>query len=264
MNAPPVTWADVVPAVAAALETTRVKLAADGLPVLSQAADAIGWRAGPVNAFYGGPRPLTNTLVGAGLGAILGYGGGLAAEQLFPEGTFEPGTPRRRFALAGGLLGAAPGLYQGYDNLRTGHGLLDPWPPLPQAPDPTPGAAAIAGGPAFAKPAADNDFLFAPAIPRERFQAAVFADPNTPPHLQAATAGLVEAASRVSGRPVVTPWDVARIALGAGTGLASGYLVGKTLGLLAGLSPDRQRELQQTGAWAGALKAVVPQALGFA
>lgn len=240
---PPTTWSDVAPTVGAVLEAARTKLAEGGLPVVSDYADLAGWRAGPVNAMWGGPRPLTSTLIGSGLGALLGYGGGWAAEKLFPEGTFEKKGPAKRFALLGAMAGAAPGVYMGLDNASQGKGVLDAWPPQPKT------AAEVS--------------LFAPLIPREQFQQAVFADPMTPPTVQAAAAGLVEAASRVSGRPVVTPWDVMRIAVGGGSGLASGYLVGKTLGVLAGLTPDTQKKLQDAGMWAGALKAVVPPALGF-
>jgi len=44
-----------------------------------------------------------------------------------------------------------------------------------------------------------------------------------------------------------------------GTGWLSGMLVGKTLGALAGLRPESQKTLQQTGVWAGVLTNVVPK-----
>jgi hypothetical protein len=260
-SSPPTTWAEVPSAVRVALAAARTKLAEGGLPVVAPAADVLGWRAGPLNAHWGGPRPLTNTLIGAGLGALLGGSGGWLAEQFFPEGTFQPGGPRKRLAVLGAGVGALPGLYQAYDNLRAGQGVADAWPPPA---DPTPAHSALAGSPVAAvlagKEAADPFF---PVIHRDRFQQAVFADPFTPPNVQAGAAGLVEAASAVRGLPVVTPWDVARIAVGGGSGLASGYLTGKVFGVLAGLTPERQRDLQQAGLWAGVLKAVVPQALGF-
>lgn len=238
----PRTWVEVPGAVRAVLDAARKTASDGGLPVVRDFADVLGWRAGPINAMWGGPRPLTNTLIGAGLGALAGYGGGLAAEALLPPDTFRKGVPPKRFAILGGLLGAVPGLYQGYDNLTQNKGVLDLWPPE--------------------KASADVG-LFVPVIPKDQFQRAVMADPMTPMNVRAGAAGLVEAASAVSGLPVVTPWDVTRIAIGAGSGLASGYLVGKVFGALAGLSEQKQQELQRAGAWAGALKAVVPQALGF-
>lgn len=100
-------------------------------------------------------------------------------------------------------------------------------------------------------------------IPVDRFNRVVWEDPYTPVQLRAATTGLLESAALVrNGQPVVTPGDVARIAVGMGSGTASGWLVGKTLGALAGLKPDAQRSLQQAGTWAGILQAVVPMAFG--
>jgi hypothetical protein len=48
-----------------------------------------------------------------------------------------------------------------------------------------------------------------------------------------------------------------------GSGLASGMLVGKALGALAGLTPGAQQTLKRTGMWAGALMNIVPRAFGY-
>jgi hypothetical protein len=245
MLKPPTTWREI-PAVVEATLSSFVKQAnEDGFPVVSQLADVLGWRAGPINAHWGGPRPLTNTLIGAGLGALLGYGGGRVAEQFLPEDTLEPKALAKRTAVLGGLLGGLPGLYQTYDNARMGESPLALWPPEP-------GESGV-----------KRANFFDPSINRASFEAAVYADPFTPRPVQAASAGLVAAASAVKGSPLVSPWDVTRIALGAGSGLAAGTVVGKVFGALAGLTPESQQKLQQAGMWAGVLKAVVPPAVGF-
>lgn len=243
-DAPPRTWADVPGAVRTALAAPLVKYA-EGVAVLSPAADVLGWRAGDLNAWRGGPRPLTNLLVGAGLGSLGGYGVGRLAEELLPGRYFTPGAVRRRGALLGAALGSVVPLWQASDNVRrTGElsSVLDPWPPE------------------VVKGSAD---LFDPVIAREEFNRAVWADPNTPPPLRAATAGLVEAASSIRGSDLISPWDVGKIAVGAGAGLISGVIAGKALGLLAGLTPEAQQGVQRVGLWAGLLKSTVPQALGL-
>lgn len=245
MTTAPRTWAEVPAAVRAACEAARTKRA-DGVPGVSQLADLAGWRAGPLNAYYGGPRPVTTTLIGGALGALGGYGLGALADRVLPDRYFEPGALRRRGLILGGAAGALPGAYQALDNLRqTGEleSFFSRWP---------------AG---IEKPAHE---LFEPAIPRDRFQNAVLADPYTPAYLKATTAGLVEAASQSRGGvDWVTPWDVARVALGAGSGLVSGVVAGKALALLAGLTPHAQDQLKRVGIWTGVLSNVVPQALGL-
>lgn len=248
--APPNLWTEVPAAVRAALLDPFVKKAdgEGGLPGLSHGADLLGWRAGELNANWGGPRPLTNLLIGAGLGSLGGYGVGRLAEQVLPERYFTPGALRRRAALLGGALLAAPAMYQGFDNVRqTGDlgSIAQPWPAQEKA-------AAI-------KEAVD---MFEPTIHRSMFSQAVFGDQNTPPALAAATVGLVEAASATrGGRDFVSPWDVASIAIGAGAGLVSGVVAGKVLGTLAGLTPAAREGIQSIGMWSGILNSVVPPAL---
>jgi hypothetical protein len=248
---PPTTWAEVPAYVAEVLARPLTKKAEgegtdSGLPVVAPAAEVLGWRVGPLNAWRGGPRPLANLLVGSALGSLGGYGLGRLAEEILPERYFKPGGIHRRTALLGALAGAAPAAWQAYDNVRqTGDlgSVADTWPQE-------------------AKAAADE--LFAPTISTVRFVNQVMGDPNTPPPLQAATAGLVVAADAVGGnRGWVSPWDVGRVAVGAGAGLVSGAVAGRVLGLLAGLSPQAQTDVARAGLWAGALKQVVPMALGF-
>jgi hypothetical protein len=105
--------------------------------------------------------------------------------------------------------------------------------------------------------------IFDPIIERDRFNAAIMQDINTPMQLRAATAGLVEAAGAVRGSDWISPFDVAKISVGAGAGLVSGLIAGKALGLLAGLTPYGQEKVQQLGMWSNVLSSVVPRALGL-
>lgn len=250
----PTIWEEVPGEVRRRLERPFRKQA-DGLAGLETAADTLGWRSGPINAMWGGPRPVTNLLVGSALGSLGGWGVGRLAQEILPHSYFDPERVRRRAMLMGAALGAGPALWQAYDNLRTSGG--DPASFLESWPQPVKAAAQDA----WVKEADD---LFAPVIPRDAFNQAVWNDFNTPRPLQAATAGLVEAASLTrGGSDYVSPFDIARIAVGAGAGLVSGVIAGRALGLLAGLTPEGQQKIQQLGLWAGTLKAVVPQALGL-
>ena len=60
----------------------------------------------------------------------------------------------------------------------------------------------------------------------------------------------------------VTPFDVARIAAGMGSGYLSGKLVGKGLGLLMGMPEETQEKLKNTGMFAGIIANLVPMAFG--
>jgi hypothetical protein len=197
-------------------------------------------------------------LVGSALGGLGGYGVGRIAEKFLPPEYFEPGAIRRRAALLGAGLGGVPGLYQWYDNYSQNKGpggpagkaldaVVTPWPPPAAQPD-------------GLEKAAD---MFGAVIDRDRFSGEVMGDPYTPLPIRAATAGLVEAAAAVRGSRVVSPWDVARVAVGAGAGLASGVVAGKVLGTLAGLNDAGRRAVQQTGLWAGLITAAVPPALNL-
>lgn len=258
---PPRTWAEVPGAVRAALSDPFVKSAegptGDGsIPGVKHLADVMGWRSGPINAFWGGPRPVTNLLIGAGLGSLGGYGLGRLAEAVLPERYFKPKALRRRGALFGGILGALPAAWQTYDNVRqTGaaSSVFDRWPAVKASADRMWTGEAV-------KEAAG---LFEASIDRDRFNDHVMSFGDTPLQVRAATTGLVEAASAVGRSPFVTPWDVAKVAVGAGTGLVSGIVAGKALGFLAGLSPAGREGVQRIGLWTGILNSVVPRALGL-
>lgn len=255
------TWDDVPRAVRSTLEWLRTAVRkyasvspnADphgytGLPVFKQLADIMGWSAGPINAHWGGPRPVANALVGAALVGAGGYGLGRLAERLFPE-YLEPEKSRWRLAAIGSVLGSVPGILQGIDNVRHGGAVWDTWPVSATSDsEPTPTKAS----------SADN--LFDPFIPRDPLVLALMADRMTPGPIRAAAAGAVEAASVMRGSPWVSPWDIARVAIGTGSGAVNGVILGRLLGAFVGLTPQQQKNLQDSGWWAGLLKAVVPAA----
>ncbi len=249
MLKPPTKWEEVPTAVRLALQDVKSmrKYANNGLPVLDQLTDVMGWKSGPINENWGGPRPLTNTLIGGGLAALGGYGIGRLAENIAPDGTFAEGGPRKRFALLGGLMGAAPGLYQTFDNARMGAKPWDQWPPTLEE-----------------KQSSANRFsVYNPIINAEAMQRTVMEDIHTPLQLRAATAGLLEASSQVADRPWISASDIARVAIGTGSGTAAGYLAGTTLAALAGTSPKVTKSLQDAGWYAGLLKATIPSALNL-
>lgn len=251
---PPTTWAEVPTYVRTILASPFVKRADGGVPGLAHAADVLGWRAGDVNAMWGGPRPLSNLIIGSGLGAGGGYLAGRLAEHFLPSKYFDPQAVRRRGMILGAALGAAVPAYQSLDAVRaTGDtgALVETYPPTPDR----------------LKAAQDKEAqdMFAPVIPVDQFNLMVMNDPRTPWRYRAATAGLIEAADAIRGTPdrFVSPFDIARIAAGAGVGLMSGVVAGKALGLLAGLTPQTQQKIQDLGLWAGVIQSVVPKVLGL-
>ncbi len=209
------------------------------------------------NELIGGPTPLAAMGAGGLLGAGLGYGGAKLIEKILGPRVLEPGRLSRVGALLGGALGTVPGAYLGSVGARLN--VEDGKPALSAFVEPN----ALFGKEGVEK-AADAGGLFDQTIPVDAFNRVVWSDPNTPGPIRAATTGLLDGARQFQGGAQwVSPFDVGRIAVGMGSGLLSGLLVGKTLGALAGLKPEAQNVLKQTGMWAGALLNVVPKAFGF-
>jgi hypothetical protein len=237
----------------------------------------------------GGPNPLTASIVGGLVGAGLGYGGGALAEQLLPRQHFSRGRLRKSLATMGGIAGAVPGAIWAGANLQnpddTGGGLralTSPWPmdqkvavTLPRAWE----KVAWRGG-------ADEDFsggLYMPTIPKDAFNNAVWSDalraPNpfgtkspwgsndqalaTPMPVAAAVTGIVAGTAAATGQQAVSPWQVGLTAAAtAGKGYLAGLAFGKTLGALAGLSPEAQATMRSAGLWGGLLAGAVDSLFG--
>lgn len=210
------------------------------------------------NRVFGGPNPLLATLAGSILTGGTGYLAGTLAEKLLPKKYFEKGKLRRALTIGGGLLGALPGAYWGFDNIREKglSGVTDSYPWPKEASDNI--------NELFVKYADEAGAAFATRIPVDQFGRAIWNDLSsyggyTPPHIAAATTGLLSAASIANGGVnLISPFDIARIGIGAGSGYLSGMIVGKTLGALAGLRPEAQNTLQRTGIWAGVLANTIP------
>lgn len=105
------------------------------------------------------------------------------------------------------------------------------------------------------------------AIPVDAFNQVIWRDPSVAPALSPQTqilaSGLVSGAAPAGASwssAVVTPVQVARMAVGMGSGWLSGAVLGKGLGLLMNLNPQTQQMLRSTGMWAGAVQAFVNNA----
>lgn len=210
------------------------------------------------NAPIGGPTPLAATLAGGMLGAGGGYLAGRLGEAFLPQSVLDRGRLRRLGTVLGGAAGAVPGLFLGVEGMRTRpddgksdwRGWVEPNPLVnPEMPAKT----------------ADWNTAGADlnAVPVDAFNRAVLADPFLSPQLQTATIGLTSSADVLRGNSgIIGPGDLTRVAIGMGAGMSQAYIGGRVLGGLAGLSENAQKQLQQTGAFAGVIKAVVPGMFG--
>lgn len=244
----------------------------------------------------GGPNALTSALLGGALTAGAGYGGGWLLEKLFPKKYMKRGPLRRNMAIAGGLLGGLGAGYLYGKPLVKEHGpkgVLMAGPVAAKPPKPefwdrnydmskhVYEGIPVEASDQFLKHAADKlgvvfeeDDLYKkassnvsnimlPRMQKDPFNQMIISDPYTSMAIKAKTIGMIEAASQAKGGATwISPFDIARIAVGMGSGAVSGMLVGKTLGALAGITPEAQQGLQRAGILAGLLTNIVPQAFG--
>lgn len=277
-----------------------VKRALNNSSVFGPVASTMQLKPSWFSSLYGGPNPLAATLAGGLLGAGVGWGAGRLAEVVLPDKYVKKGPLSRTTAVLGGLMGAIPGAYWGFNNMR-GHDdpvkrwSLSSWlsrypytdPPQPAPPELPPGeehqasdrfaelkehlqkslpAEALELSEEWTKAADETGSDMTQNIAVDQFNRLVWNDLRsqggfTDAPLAAATTGLVQAASlSQGGTNWISPYDVARIGVGMGSGYYSGLVVGRALGALAGLKPEAQQALQQGGMWAGFLGNVVPLA----
>ena len=266
-----------------------VKCARDTLmsDVFGPAAQALMLKPSRFSNAIGGATPMASMLAGGLLSAGLGYGAGTIAESLAPR-MFEKNTLRKRLAALGGVLGALPGAGAGAMGMATWDSHLNPdrekspfnafitpnvifgsprtASPIKQAAE---YLAAIQPDITYEMQKSANQFGgFAPSIsiepiPVDAFNRLVLNDPFTTAPMQAATMGIVNAASNIGGPSrFVSPMDIARVGMGMGAGYIQASIGGRVLGALAGLTPEAQRTLQNAGVVAGAVKSVVPGLFG--
>lgn len=221
------------------------------------------------------PGHVVSTALGGLLGAGIGYGTGAFIESSLPEGTFRDNTLRKRMALLGGLAGTGPGLWAAHrDGRLNSEDGKSYWGgffgrdrlmgPEAAAPPPVPVAnlkEARAGlqecfaiDPIEVEMSKEADAFFDPFIHVDQFNRAVVEDPFSPLPLKLTTMQIVDQAQQERRSPIVSPFDIARVAIGMGSGLAAGTTLGKVVGVLAGVSPEAQTQLQQAGMWYGALR----------
>lgn len=260
-------------------------------PTLKAISTALNFQHGNTFGIPSVPTPLTAALTTGLVGAGLGYGAGTLAENLLPD-TWERGRLRRTLALAGGLGGALTAAPWAYASMATGHAPWSSWPLNVQSPQtnkvertPEPYelerikdvgslAQAPSGGltehniraAAWGNSSAGASGLS--PIPVDSFNRVIWGDPRVANELTSQTkalaSGVVTAASALGGRrsSIVTPADVAHIAVGMGSGWLSGSLLGHGLGTLMGMPKTTQETLKNTGMWAGAVHAFVNNAFG--
>ena len=234
----------------------------------------------PLGGF--GTSPLFSMLTSGVLGGGLGYLGGTLAEQLVPEEYMEPGKLRKTTALMGALAGAAGPAYLGTIGHRNWTDPnRSPWNSWIE-PNVLSGIQKTAMAMALNKlvalnpdkeadvyvkaaffPGSASGMMGLQQIPVDAFNRVILNDPFMSNGMQMATIGLTTAADQSGGKPgLISPFDIARIGIGMGAGLSEAYLGGKVLGALAGLTPMAQKTLQQTGMFAGAIKAIIPGIFG--
>lgn len=253
------------------------------------------------NTALGGSRPLSNALISGLALSGLGYGAGTLIENLFPERYVERGKLRKTLATAGALGGLGFGAANAYANARATnspywkgwitpnntpvHGVDDNMRSVfvPHRQPNTMLAANDQNTFGNVKQAMESG-LQAPSIPVDAFNRVVWNDVRkgsnmtnpygtkdpwgtneqqmrTPPALASATTGIVSGIGAMAGSPIISPATVISGLASAGVGLATAHLAGRTLGALAGLTPEAQNKLQDMGMWAGMLHAVIPPVL---
>jgi hypothetical protein len=229
-----------------------------------------------------GTSPLFSMLTSGLLGGGLGYLGGTLAENILPEEYIERGKLRKNTALLGALAGAAGPAYLGTIGQRNwtdpSRSSWNSWiepnvffgaqkKAIHNAYENVRKLSNDAEADGYIKeafnPNSPSGVMNIEHMPVDAFNRVILNDPFMPPMIQAATIGIIEAADQSKGNSgLISPFDIARIGIGMGAGLSQAYLGGKVLGALAGLTPKAQQTLQQTGMFAGAVKAVVPGLFG--
>ena len=260
----------------------------------------VGDAANSLGQTFGAPA-LTTTLAGAGLGGLVGYGGGYLLEKLMPD-TWERGRLRRVTGILGALAGAAPGAFTlagnyagspdkdnvaSYNNsvftknkipadlykrtpefkdaVRTGFPFFDP--PVDHSPEPKIAHYLDIGGleeqeqlnPLLQVMTNSGQNQFNADIEPRRWHDIVSSDPLIPPQAQAICSGLPYVTAAAQQSSMISPYDVAKMAVGSGLGGAFGLSLGRLAQATIGLPETGVQYLQNAGLLAGAVKSLMPQ-----
>jgi len=243
-----------------------------------------------IQKYVGGPNPLTSMLLTGALMGGLGYGGGFLLNKLFP-GAFSKQSPVG-FGLTGALAGAAaPFFTHGIPNLQEygAKGMLIPAElqggPLYRESKKRLAEQAAAKRSEMTKTNSDflgyvqnklrdegakpnTEFLQKYALDdsagsylaegwmdTDEWGRAIYRDPFLDIKEKALAAGVPAAAGAMRGSSLVTPRDVAGVAINAGLGYGYGYL-GSLGAKFLGLTEPVQKGIQRAGLLAGAIRGI--------
>ena len=263
----------------AAVADTGAALGASALSAGKGGLEHIGpaWRG--AQKFMGGPNPLTAMLLTGALTGGLGYGAGYLMHKLFPNAVSR--NAKNRWGIGAGLVGAAGsgalnvpyalehdgimGMFKAQP-LQGNPGPLESW--LTSKPEPPASRfdAELDKAAADFGVAVDNDtFLkhaqpsmaggFLPSVPTDEWGRVVFRDPYLSDREKAISAGLPAAAGAMRGSDMVSPRDIAKVAVNAGLGYGYGSLGGLAARFL-GFAEPVQVGLQRAGLLAGAIRGI--------
>ena len=256
-------------------------------PTLRRAAELLKFFPNSSKDNFGG-RPIASTIASGLLGAGLGYGSGWLLDKITPKALrSKNGRLKYLGAALGGSLGAGLGSLPGLVNLHEGRDfndkeLWDGFPEdgfnrsLPEGPykeavehyvafqksayqiHPE-GPASTVGGPSFAE---------APLISTNELGQVLWGT-KASPQTAAMTMGAIHGANQMPDPRAmpgyVTPhqtglFGMAMGAAGGGLkGYATGFVVGKGLGILTGMPESTQKTLRQSGAALGIVNSLVPR-----
>lgn len=254
-------------------------------PTLRRVAEALQFLPSKDIPGFGG-RPIASTIASGLLGAGIGYGGGALLDKITPRALRgEKGRMKYIGMGLGGAAGAGFGAIPGLANWHEGRDFNDNtlWSGFPDdgfdgdltgnsykaaseqfvakmAYQVHPkGISSTMGGPAFSQ---------APLIRTDALGNVLWgtkADPQT----TAMTMGAMYGANRMPdsrSRPgLVTPHQTGLMGMAMGAagggmkGYATGYIVGKGLGLLTGMPQSTQNKLKQSGMALGIINSLVPR-----
>lgn len=231
-----------------------------GIEPFKTTASLAGYTDGPTTAVLGGPNPLSATIGGGLLGAGLGYGTGWLLEKFLPKRYFNKGRLRKALGIGGGIAGAVPGLWWMSAKARqptTAKEACDALEAvLPEE---------VANLDAVYEKIAESDnirAMFEPSINVDAFNRVVWnpLDQQTPAGLRAAASGFISASATGQQSSWVSPFEVARTAVG---GLAPGFVAAWAAKTLLGANPEMQDIIARSGLQTNILRRAFLPALGL-